>query len=53
MPVEFADHVRLMFDLLTVAFQTDMTRIATFMIWLARAARARIARSAFRMRTTR
>lgn len=31
-PVEFADHVKLMFDLMTVAFQTDSTRVATFMI---------------------
>jgi hypothetical protein len=31
-PAEFAEHVRLMFDLMTVAFQTDSTRIATFMI---------------------
>jgi hypothetical protein len=31
-PVEFADHVRLMFDLLTIALQTDMTRVATFMV---------------------
>ncbi len=31
-PVEFADHVRLMFDLMAVAFQTDSTRVATFMI---------------------
>ncbi len=31
-PVEFADHVRLMFDLMTLAFQADLTRISTFMI---------------------
>jgi hypothetical protein len=31
-PAEFADHVRLMFDLLAVAFEADMTRIATFMV---------------------
>ncbi len=31
-PVEYADHVRLMADLMTVAFQTDSTRIATFMM---------------------
>ena len=31
-PVEFADHVKLMFDLMTLAFQADVTRIATFMI---------------------
>ena len=31
-PVEFADHVHLMFDLMTLAFQADLTRIATFMI---------------------
>jgi len=31
-PVEFEDHVHLMFDLLTLAFQADLTRIGTFMI---------------------
>ena len=31
-PIEFADHVRLMFDLMTLAFQADLTRISTFMI---------------------
>jgi len=31
-PVEFVEHVRLMFDLLAIAFQADLTRIATFMI---------------------
>ena len=31
-PVEFADHVRLMFDLMTLAFQADLTRVSTFMI---------------------
>lgn len=31
-PVEYADHVQLMFDLLVAAFQTDSTRIATFMM---------------------
>lgn len=31
-PVEFADHVKLMFDLMTLAFQADMTRISTFMM---------------------
>ena len=31
-PVEFADHARLMFDLMAVAFQTDSTRVATFML---------------------
>ncbi|HET6326834.1 MAG TPA: DUF1552 domain-containing protein [Planctomycetaceae bacterium] len=30
-PDDFAKHVGLMFDLLAVAFQTDMTRVATFM----------------------
>ena len=29
-PREFAQHVRMMFDLLALAFQTDNTRIATF-----------------------
>ncbi|MGA8599464.1 MAG: DUF1552 domain-containing protein [Bryobacteraceae bacterium] len=31
-PIEFGDHARLMFDLLTVSFQTDTTRISTFML---------------------
>lgn len=31
-PLEFADHARLMFDLLTIALQTDTTRISTFML---------------------
>jgi len=31
-PVDFAEHVKLMFDLMAVAFQTDSTRIGTFMI---------------------
>jgi hypothetical protein len=31
-PAEFADHMRLMFDLMLTAFQTDQTRIITFMV---------------------
>src|SRR5712692_1236215 len=31
-PVEFADHVKLMFDLMTLAFQADLTRISAFMM---------------------
>jgi hypothetical protein len=31
-PVDFAEHARLMFDLLAVAFQTDLTRVGTFML---------------------
>lgn len=30
-PKDYADHVRLMLDMLALAFQTDSTRIATFM----------------------
>lgn len=30
-PQEYAEHVNLMFDLLALAFQADLTRIATFM----------------------
>ena len=30
-PVDFAEHVTLMFDLMAVAFQADMTRVSTFM----------------------
>jgi len=31
-PVEFQDHARLMLDLMAVAFQTNSTRVATFMV---------------------
>lgn len=31
-PEQFPDHVELMFDLLHVAYQTDLTRVATFMM---------------------
>jgi hypothetical protein len=31
-PVEYHDHARLMFDLMAIAFQTDSTRIVTFMM---------------------
>jgi len=31
-PVVFADHAQLMFDLIKLAFQTDTTRVATFML---------------------
>ena len=31
-PLDYAEHVRLMFDLQVVAFQTDLTRITTFML---------------------
>ena len=31
-PTKFDDHVKLLFDLLTLAFQTDLTRVSTFMI---------------------
>lgn len=31
-PIKFADHARLMFDLLAIALQTDTTRISTFML---------------------
>ena len=31
-PKEHAEHVRLMFDLLALAFETDSTRIATFLV---------------------
>jgi hypothetical protein len=30
-PSEFADHLKMMFDLQVLAFQTDMTRVITFM----------------------
>jgi Protein of unknown function (DUF1552). len=31
-PVDFAEHARLMFDLMVVAFQTDSTRVASLMM---------------------
>lgn len=31
-PKEYADHIRLMFDLLALSFQTDSTRVASFML---------------------
>jgi hypothetical protein len=31
-PAEFSDHLKLMFDLQVLAFQTDMTRMITFMV---------------------
>jgi len=31
-PEELADHIRLMYDLLILAFRTDTTRVATFML---------------------
>jgi hypothetical protein len=30
-PQEYSDHLRLMFDMMALAFQTDLTRISTFM----------------------
>jgi hypothetical protein len=31
-PDDFVEHTKLMFDLMTIAFQTDITRISTFMM---------------------
>lgn len=31
-PIEFAEHVRLMFDLMVIAVQADLTRVVTFMV---------------------
>ena len=31
-PVDYGEHLRLMFELQVVAFQTDLTRVATFML---------------------
>ncbi len=39
-PTSFEDHARLMFDLLTLAFQIDMTRVSTFMLGREVSARA-------------
>ena len=32
MPVQYADYIKLMFDLQVVAFQTDLTRVVTMMM---------------------
>lgn len=39
-PEDFAEHSRLMFDLMTVAFQTDMTRVITFLMAIEQSNRA-------------
>ncbi len=39
-PATFEEHARLMFDLLVLAFQTDMTRVSTFMLGREVSARA-------------
>ena len=31
-PADFAEHIRLMFEMLALAFQTDTTRVATFLL---------------------
>jgi hypothetical protein len=31
-PADYAEHARMMFDLIALAFQTDMTRVVTFML---------------------
>jgi hypothetical protein len=31
-PIEYADYVQLMYDILVLSFQTDSTRVATFML---------------------
>jgi hypothetical protein len=39
-PEHYAEHSRLMFDLMTVAFQTDSTRVATFLMSIEQSNRA-------------
>ena len=39
-PTEFAEHARIMFDLMTLAFQTDSTRVATVLLALEQSPRA-------------
>jgi hypothetical protein len=39
-PAEFAEHARVMFDLMTLAFQTDSTRVATVLLALEQSPRA-------------
>ncbi len=40
MPEQYADHVNLMLDILTLAFRTDTTRVATFMFSYEKSGRA-------------
>ncbi len=51
-PSDFADHFRLMTDMITVAFQADMARVVTFLITQLEA-RGLIARSVFPTAITR
>ena len=46
-PADFAEHFKLMTDMMTVAFQADLTRVITFLVTARRHARGRIARSTF------
>jgi hypothetical protein len=39
-PAEFSEHSRIMFDLMTLAFQTDSTRVATVLLALEQSPRA-------------
>jgi hypothetical protein len=39
-PTEFSEHARIMFDLMTLAFQTDSTRVATVLLALEQSPRA-------------
>ena len=39
-PTEFSEHARVMFDLMTLAFQTDATRVATVLLALEQSPRA-------------
>jgi len=39
-PAEFSEHARIMFDLMTLAFQTDSTRVATVLLALEQSPRA-------------
>jgi hypothetical protein len=39
-PTEFAEHAHIMFDLMTLAFQTDSTRVATVLLALEQSPRA-------------
>ena len=39
-PAEFAEHARIMFDLMTLAFQTDATRVVTVLLALEQSPRA-------------
>ena len=45
-PTDFDEHARIMFDLMTLAFQTDSTRVVTFLLGIEQSPRSYARRSA-------